>query len=258
MAKTFDGKVALVTGAGSGIGRASAMAFAQEGAKVTVADVVVSGGEETVGMIKAAGGRATFVKADVSDAAEVKALIAETVKIYGRLDFAHNNAGIGFEVKATTTDTTEETWDRVMGINLKGLWFCMKFEIPEMLKQGGGAIVNTASVAGLIGPPGYSAYVASKHGVIGLTKTAAMEYAKAGIRINAICPAAVRTPQLERMIGNMIGNDPLIEKHINEIQPIGRMGRPEEIAAVVVWLCSDAASLVTGLAMPVDGGQMAH
>src|SRR3989449_2168859 len=233
------GKVALVTGAGSGIGRASALTFAREGAKVVVADVVVEGGEETVGMVKTAGGEALFVKADVSQAAEVEALINKTLATYGRLDCAHNNAGIEGAV-ATTAECTEENWDRIITINLKGVWLCMKYEIPQMLKQGGGAIVNTASGAGLVGIPRAGAYVASKHGVVGLTKTAALEYAKAGIRVNAICPGSTRTPMLE---GFMAG-DPRVEAMMVAGEPIGRLGRPEEIAEAVVWLCSDAASFV--------------
>jgi NAD(P)-dependent dehydrogenase (short-subunit alcohol dehydrogenase family) len=253
MAGQFVGKVALVTGAGSGIGRASASVFAREGAKVVVADVVVEGGEETVSLIKRAGGEAMFVRADVSKAAEVEALVNTIVAAYGRLDCAHNNAGIAGKA-FTIADDTEENWDRIMAINLKGVWLCMKYEIPQMLKQGGGAIVNTASDAGLIGLRRGGSYVASKHGVVGLTKTAALEYAKAGIRVNAVCPGPIDTPMLQQGASR---RPQIIEKMV-AAQPGGRLGRPEEIAEAAVWLCSEAASFVTGLPMPVDGGYMAQ
>ena len=253
MAGWLDGKVALVTGGSSGIGRASALAFAREGAKVVVADAVVEGGEETVGMIKKAGGEAIFIKADVSKAAEVEALINKAVETYGRLDCAFNNAGIEGEM-AQTAECSEENWDRTLSINLKGVWLCMKYEIPQMLKQGGGAIVNTASVMGLVGLVGSPAYVASKHGVVGVTKTAALEYAKAGIRVNAVCPGAIRTPMVERALSAR----PQLAETITAMEPVGRMGKPEEIAEAVVWLCSDGASFVTGLAMAVDGGWVAQ
>ncbi len=253
MAELLKGKISLVTGGGSGIGRASALAFAREGAKVVVADVVVDGGEETLGMIKKAGGEAIFVKIDVSKAAEVEAMVNKAVETYGRLDCAYNNAGVeGSWV--STTEYTEENWERVISINLKGVWLCLKYEIAQMLKQGGGSIVNTASVAGLVGTPEASAYVASKHGVVGLTKTAALEYAKLGIRVNAVCPGAIRTPMLERVISTQ----PQLAESATAMEPVGRLGSPEEIAEAVVWLCSEAASFVTGHAMAVDGGMVAQ
>ncbi len=249
MAGHVDGKIALVTGAGSGIGRATALVFAREGAKVVVADVVVDGGEETVRLIKAAGGEAVFVKADMAKAAEVEAMVQKAVATYGRLDCAHNNAGIE-GATGRTADYREEDWNRVISINLTGVWLCMKYEISQMLKQGGGAIVNTASDAGLLGVPQMPAYVASKHGVVGLTKTAALEYAKSGIRVNAVCPGVIKTPMLERITGQRAGR----AERMAAAEPVGRMGKPEEIAEAVVWLCSEAASFVTGLPMPVDGG----
>jgi len=253
MAGRVDGKIALVTGGGSGIGRATALAFAREGAKVVIADVVVAGGEETVRLIKAAGGEATFVKADVAKAAEVEALVKKAVETYGKLDCAFNNAGIEGEI-APTADCTEENWHRVVDIDLKGVWLCMKYEIPHMLKQGSGAIVNTASVAGLVGFQGIPAYVAAKHGVNGLTKTAALEYAKSGIRVNAVCPGVIQTPMVERAFRA----SPQFGEAAAALEPVGRLGKPEEIAEAVVWLCSDAASFVTGLPMAVDGGLVAQ
>jgi NAD(P)-dependent dehydrogenase (short-subunit alcohol dehydrogenase family) len=253
MARRVDGKVALVTGAGSGIGRATAQIFTREGAKVVVADIVIEGGEETVRLLKAAGGEATFVRVDVSQPVDVEAMVKKAVDTYGRLDCAFNNAGIEGVIQPTA-DYGEAHWDRVLAINLKGVWLCMKYEIQQMLKQGSGAIVNTASVAGLIGLPGFSAYVAAKHGVNGLTKTAALEYAKVGIRVNAVCPGAIRTPMFERGMRD----NPGIEEQIVAAEPIGRMAAPEEVGEAVVWLCSDAASFVTGLPMAVDGGWVAQ
>jgi NAD(P)-dependent dehydrogenase (short-subunit alcohol dehydrogenase family) len=246
----LDGKAALVTGAGSGIGRATALACAREGAKIVVADRVVEGGEETVSMIKSAGGEATFVPVNVTQAAEVEAMVAAAVSTYGRIDCAHNNAGIE-GVFATTADYPEEDWDRVMAVNLKGVWLCMKYEIPQMLQQSGGAIVNTASLAGLVGAKRMPAYVASKHGVAGLTKTAALEYAKSGIRINAVCPGIIHTSMVDRMF---LSRRPDLEDRLAAVEPMGRLGKPEEVAEAVVWLCSDAASFVTGHTMTVDGG----
>ena len=253
MADQMKDKVALVTGASSGIGRATALTFVREGAKVVIADMNVIGGEETVQLVKAAGGDASFVETDVSQAASVEAMVSKTVETYGRLDYAHNNAGVE-GVLSRTAEHTEEDWDPVIRINLKGVWLCLKYEIPQMLKQGSGAIVNTASGAGLIGVKRMSAYVASKHGVVGLTKTAALEYAKAGIRVNAVCPGVIQTP----MVARVSGNRPDVLDKMIAAEPIGRSGQPEEIAEAVVWLCSDAASFVTGHAMAVDGGAVAQ
>ena len=246
-------KVALVTGSGSGIGRASALTFAREGAKVVVSDVVVEAGKETVQLIKNADGEAVFIKADVAQVSDVEALIAKAVEAYGRLDCAHNNAGIEGN-SAKVADYDEADWDRVIAINLTGVWLCMKYEIPQMLQQGSGAIVNTSSVAGLLGFRTGSAYVASKHGVLGLTKTAALEYAKSGIRVNAVCPGAVDTP----MMGRITDHRPHRAAKMAAGEPVGRMGTPQEIAEAVVWLCSDAASFVTGHPMTVDGGLVAQ
>ncbi len=249
----LENKVVLVTGGSSGIGRACALAFAREGAKVVVADVILRGGEETVQMIKEAGGESIFVKTDVSKAEDVEALVKRTVDTYGRLDCAINNAGIE-GIIAKTADCTEENWDRIISINLKGVWLCMKYEILEMRKHGSGSIVNTASVAGLVGFQGMPAYCASKGGIIQLTKVAALEYAKDGIRVNAVCPGVIRTPMVERVTGGK----PEAEAQFTAMEPMGRMGAPEEIAESVVWLCSDAASFVTGHPMVVDGGLVAQ
>ena len=244
-----DGKVALVTGAGSGIGRGSAIAFAQEGAKVIVADVVVEGGEETVRMIKDAGGEAAFIKCDVSKAADVEAMVKFAVDTYGTLDYAHNNAGIEGPM-SPTADYAEADWDKVISINLKGVWLCMKSEIPVMLAGGGGAIVNTASIAGLVGFQGLPAYTASKWGVNGVTKAAALEYAKAGIRVNSVCPGVIQTAMVERLVEAT----PEMEAGLVAGTPMGILGQPDNIAQAVVWLCSDRASFVTGHNMAVDGG----
>ena len=253
MAGLTEGKVALVTGAGSGIGRATALVFAREGAKVVVSDIVVEGGQETVQQIEAAGGEAIFVKADVSQAADVETLITQTVERYGRLDCAFNNAGIEGGMKLTI-DCTKEEFDRTIAVNLTGVWLCMKYEIQQMLSQGGGAIVNTASAAGLVGFPSLPDYVASKHGVVGLTKTAALEYAKSGIRVNAVCPGVIQTPMVERGAQLSPGFDELALS----MEPVGRFGQPAEVGEAVVWLCSDAASFVTGIPMQVDGGLVAQ
>jgi len=206
-----------------------------------------------VRLIEEAGGKAIFVRTNVSEAAEVEALINRTVVTYGRLECAHNNAGVE-GVMALTADCTPENWDRTISVNLKGVWLCMKYEIAQMLKQGRGAIVNTASVAGLVGLKGFPAYVASKHGIVGLTKASALEYAMAGIRINAVCPGLIRTPMIDRVTGG----DPDAQAKLAALGPVGRMGTSEEVAAAVVWLCSAAASFVTGHAMVVDGGWVAQ
>ena len=255
MPGTLEGKVALVTGAGSGIGRASSLVFAREGAKVVVSDVNADGGEETVSAIKDLGGEGIFVHADVARAAEVEALVGRVVEAYGRLDCAYNNAGIEGYFGGRLHEYPEETWDRLIDINLKGVWLCLKYEISQMLNRGGGAIVNTASVAGLRGSRQMSAYVASKHAVVGLTKSAALEYARDGIRINAVCPGPIDTPMMGRLVQ---GRDEEYTASRQLRQPMGRMGAPEEIAETVAWLCSPAASFVTGHAMSVDGGSTAQ
>src|SRR5919198_2385654 len=255
MAGRVEGKVALVTGGASGIGRATALTFAREGAKLIIADMNEDGGQQTVHMITEQGGDAIFVQTDVTQAQAVEALISTAVATYGRLDCAHNNAGIGSRPRVLLHELPEESWDRVIDINLKGVWLCMKYELVQMLTQGGGTIVNTASIMGLVGSWSRSgAYNASKHGVVGLTKTAALEYATSGIRVNAVCPGYIRTPLLE----STLTSRPEMEAQIVARHPIGRMGRPEEIAEAVVWLCSDAASFVTGHTMTVDGGYVAQ
>ena len=248
----FDGKVALVTGAAGGIGRASARAFATENAKVVVVDIDDDRSRETVELIRADRGEAHFVHADVASSADVQAMVAETLRVFGRLDYAHNNAGVAsgtFEV----ADFPEDEWDRVIGVMLRGVFLCMKYEIPAILRAGGGAIVNTASGAGLVGYPGQAAYVSAKHGVLGLTKTAALEYGRRGIRINAVCPGTAMSPMVEKYT-----DDPEMLEMLVGLHPIGRIGTSEEIAAAAVWLCTADASFVLGHALSVDGGYVAH
>jgi NAD(P)-dependent dehydrogenase (short-subunit alcohol dehydrogenase family) len=248
----FTDKVALVTGAASGIGRTSALFYAREGAKVVVSDVNEKGGQETVRLIQEANGEALFVKTDVANPADCETLVTRTVEKYGRLDFACNNAGIGGEANLTA-DYSIEGWQKVIAINLSGVFYCMKFEIPAMLKAGGGAIVNMASILGQVGFSGTPAYVAAKHGVIGLTKNAAIEYAAQGIRVNSIGPGFIRTP----MITALEENEPTLSMLVS-LHPIGRLGEPEEIAELVIWLSSQRASFVTGAYYPVDGGYLAR
>lgn len=250
MEKIFEQKVAIITGGSFGIGRATAIAFAERGAKVVIADVIED--NSTLQEIKNNGGTAIFIKCDVSRRDEVAAMLDQTIKTFDRLDYAVNNAGIE-GATAVTHECTEENWDKTIGVNLKGVWLCMKSEIPIMLKQGKGAIVNVASVAGLIGFPGLPAYVATKHAVIGLTKTAALENAKQNIRVNAVCPGVIKTAMVDRITGK----DKVVEKQYEDMEPVGRMGKPEEVAEAIVWLCSDASSFITGHAMNVDGGWLA-
>jgi NAD(P)-dependent dehydrogenase (short-subunit alcohol dehydrogenase family) len=252
MTMELEGKVGIVTGGTSGIGRETAVLFAKAGAKVVVAGRREPEGEETVELVRAAGGDGLFVKADVSKAAEVDALVQKAVEKFGRLDIAFNNAGIE-GVWVPIVRQSEEDWDRTINVNLKGVWLCLKYEIRQMLKQGGGgAIVNMASITGLIGSAGAGAYGASKHGVVGLTKTAALENAKSGIRINAVCPGVIETPMGDRLFGA-----PAVHKSVVSYHPIGRLGRPGEIAEAVVWMCSDRASFMTGQPLVLDGGFIA-
>jgi NAD(P)-dependent dehydrogenase (short-subunit alcohol dehydrogenase family) len=246
-------RIALVTGGASGIGRATAEAFAFHGAGVVVADVDGGGAGEVAHTLRGRGCAAIDVACDVSDAAQVEAMLERTLQAFGRLDVAFNNAGTE-GLAADTAECDEENWDRVLDVNLKGAWLCMRAEIPAMLAAGGGAIVNCSSVAGVVGFRQRPAYVASKHGMIGLTRTAALEYAPRGIRVNAVCPGVIRTAMVERVIAG----DPEVEAQLVGAEPVGRLGTAEEVAASVLWLCSDAASFVTGHALVVDGGFVAQ
>jgi NAD(P)-dependent dehydrogenase (short-subunit alcohol dehydrogenase family) len=254
MAGLLDQKTVLVTGGGGGIGRAAALAFAREGARVAVADYAADTAAATVALVNAGGGQAITLTGDVSRPRDVRTMLDDTLAVFGRLDCAFNNAGIaGWHVDAAgkkTAEWSDDAFDRLIAVNLKGVWLCMKYELLQMQRQGGGAIVNTASIAGLAGLPTSCAYVAAKHGVVGLTKTAAIEYAADGIRVNAVCPGFIRTPMTAPMT-------PQRSEAILAQTPANRMGSPEEIAELVVWLCSDRASYVTGAAYNVDGGWMA-
>jgi NAD(P)-dependent dehydrogenase (short-subunit alcohol dehydrogenase family) len=249
MTSSFAQSVAFVTGAGSGIGRATAIRFAQLGARVAVVDFSASNGRACVDHINALGGESIFIQADVTQSEQVDNAIRSTVSAFGRIDVAHNNAGTEGEF-ATLTESTEAGWDRTIEVNLKSVWLCMRAQIPVMREGGGGAIVNTASVAALVGQAGATAYCASKHGVLGLTKAAALENAKSGIRINAICPGLVRTAMSDRLVAM----DPRLYDSLAAASPIGRVAAPEEIAEAVIWLCSPAASYVIGHALTIDGG----
>lgn len=250
----MNGKVALITGGSSGIGLATAIAFAKKGAAVVIADIDETAGEKAVETIKSQGGEAIFVKTDVSSSEQIQALVNKTVEQFGGLDYAVNNAGIGGE-SVPTAEITEAGWDRVIGINLTGVWLGMKYQIPEMLKRGGGAVVNVASILGKVGFANAAAYVAAKHGVVGLTKSAAMEYATQGVRVNAVCPAFIYTPMLANA-GMAEGTE--MYDYIASKHPVQRMGTSEEVANMIVWACSDEASFVTGASLMVDGGYTAQ
>ena len=252
MSMTFSGQVALITGGAAGIGRATALAFATEGLKVVVADLDAAGGQGTVDLIRAAGGEALFVTCNVTREADVQQLLACTIEAYGRLDYAFNNAGIEIE-QGRLAEGSEAEFDAIMGVNVKGVWLCMKYQLPLLLAQGGGAIVNTASVAGLGAAPKMSIYSASKHAVIGLTKSAAIEYAKKKIRVNAVCPAVIDTDMFRRAYEA----DPRKAEFAAAMHPVGRIGKVEEIASAVLYLCSDGAAFTTGHALAVDGGATA-
>jgi len=253
MDRSFEGKVAVVTGAASGMGLVTARSFAEAGAAVVLADIDEKAARTAVDDLIAAGHRAIAVRCNVADEAEVAAMVDQTVEIFGRLDAAFNNAGIQSPA-VETADASGAEFDRVIAVNLRGVWNCMKYELKQMRQQGSGAIVNCSSIGGLIGLPGRAVYHAAKHGVLGLTKSAALEYASRGIRINAVCPGTVDTP----MVSAMLAKEADAMKEIMRDQPIGRLGRPEEIASAVLWLCSPGAGFVIGHALTVDGGFTAH
>ncbi len=242
-------QIVLLTGAGGGIGRETALAFAREGAKLALSDVDTGAGEETVALARKEGTEAVFIGADVTDPNAVEGLVATTLEHFGRLDCAVNNAGVEHESRKLV-DCTLDMWDRTLEVNLKGVWLCMKYEIPPMLTAGGGVIVNVSSAAGLGGAPSASPYAASKHGVVGLTRTAAIEYAKNGIRVNAVCPSYTRTEMVQRVLDTR----PEMKKTLLKASPMGRLGEPEEVAQTILWLCSPRSSYVNGAAIPVDGG----
>lgn len=253
MSQDFNGKVALVTGGSGGIGRAAAKLFARRGASVVVASRSLEESERTVRLVTEMGGTAHFVRTDVTSELQVAQLVAETVRRFGRLDYAFNNAGAQ-PVPSPATEQIEADWDHMLAVNLKGTWLCMKHELRQMLQQGYGAIVNNASISGLVGIATWPAQCASKHGVVGLTRAVALEHAKGGIRINVVCPGAIETDMLK----GLTGGNPEFEQAVAAAEPMGRVGRPEEVAEAVVWLCSDAASFVTGHALAVDGGWVAQ
>lgn len=250
----FAGKVALITGAASGIGRAAALAFAQQGVRVAVVDTNERDGHDTVQQIAAAGGTAHFIRADISQESEVQAMVAQTVAQFGRLDYAFNNAGIAGQGGALH-EMSMENFDGVIAVNLRGVFLCLKYEIQHMLQHGGGAIVNTASIAGLVASRGLAHYVASKHGVVGLTKAAALDYAQHNIRVNAIAPGVIVTPLAQQYVG---GDPEVLRQQFAAVHPVNRVGEPEEVAQAAVWLCSDAASFMTGTTIPIDGGLTAQ
>ncbi len=269
MAKKLENKVALITGGATGIGRSTSLLFASEGAKVVVADIQKKQGEETVSLILAGGGTALFVETDVTQSASAQNMVAKTVEHFGRLDIAHNNAGISGP-RVACADIHEDDWDRVVDVNLKGVWLSLKYEVLQMLKNGGGAIVNTASIGGLVGIKRSAPYVVAKHGIIGLTKTAALEYVRKNIRINAVCPGMIDTPLLEegiigrsdsssglKMMVDSFKKD-LVYSALKKQQPSGRMGTAEEVAKSVLWLCSEDASFITGHSLVVDGAYIAR